>query len=268
MNLRWLAVFLCVAYGGILAYMYLKQRDLQYFPENKGLTPQAAGLAGVEELTLTAPDGEKLKAWYAKAGPNRPTILYLHGNADEIADRSERFAYYRSARFGVFFLSYRGYGGSSGSPTQEGLVTDALAAYDWLAAQSIPPYDIALVGESLGSGVAVQLASRRPVAALALEAPFASAVDLGASIYWWLPVRLLMKDQFDSASIVGAVNAPLLIIHGDADTIVPLSQGRKLFAAASEPKAMIVIPGGTHASIFEQSTWAREIEFFESVRRK
>ena len=122
-----------------------------------------------------------------------------------------------------------------------------------------------VVGESLGTGVAVQLATKRKVAALALEAPYASAADIAARTYWWLPVRLLMKDQFDSLKKVGRIDAPLLIIHGDRDEIIPLAEGKRLFAAAKEPKEMTIVEGGSHSSVFSEETWARELEFFEQV---
>ena len=148
-----------------------------------------------------------------------PTILYFHGNAGEIGDRPLRFNYYHSRGFGVAYLSYRGYGGSSGSPSEAGLITDATAAYDWLIAKGVEPSRIAVLGESLGSGVAVQLAAKREVGAVALEAPYTSTVDVAANIYWWLPVHALMKDQFKSMDFISAVVAPLLIIHGDQDDL-------------------------------------------------
>jgi fermentation-respiration switch protein FrsA (DUF1100 family) len=263
--MRFAAIAVALAYLAIVAAIYLGQRKLQYFPDNKGLTPMAVGLAGVEIVRITAEDGESILAWFAPASPGRPTILCFHGNAGEMGDRAERFAAYRAEGLGVLFLSYRGYGGSSGKPSEAGLVMDASAAYDWLAAHGLSSRDIVVVGESLGSGVAVQLAVRRKVTALALEAPFASAVDIAAQIYWWLPVGLLMKDRFDSMSQIGRIGAPLLIIHGDKDEIIPLAEGRRLFAAAKEPKEMIVTPGGTHVSIFGEDSWAREVDFFERV---
>src|SRR5262249_39306345 len=147
-----------------------------------------AGLQGVEDVELTSTDGETLQAWYSPAQAGRATILYFHGNGGEIADRPERFTAYQAQGFGAFFLSYRGYGASTGSPSEQGLINDARAAYDWLMAKGIDPGELMLVGESLGSGVAVQLAAERRVRALALEAPFASAVDVAAAAYWWLPV--------------------------------------------------------------------------------
>jgi pimeloyl-ACP methyl ester carboxylesterase len=156
------------AYVLIAAYMYATQRSHQYFPGRQGLAASAAGLRGVEDLKIASRDGETLQAWYTPARPGKSTVLYFHGNGGEISDRAERFAAYQGQGFGVFFLSYRGYGASTGSPSEPGLVDDARAAYDWLAARGVEPAEIMVVGESLGSGVAVQLAAERPVGALAL----------------------------------------------------------------------------------------------------
>ncbi|WP_119388885.1 alpha/beta hydrolase [Taklimakanibacter lacteus] len=267
LDLFWLLRAVCVlalaSYLLAAGYMYVTQRDHQYFPDHQGLSASAVGLAGVADLKLATSDGETLQAWYAKAPPERPTILFLHGNGGEIAGRGERFAAYQAGGFGVFFLSYRGYGASSGNISEAGLVRDALAAYDWLTAQGIKPAEIMLVGESLGGGVAVQLAAEKPVAALALEATFASAASVAGQRYWWLPVRLLMKDKFDSLDYIGKVHAPLLITHGDQDGAIPLSEGEKLFALANEPKQLTVVPGGTHSTIFSPETWTSEMMFFD-----
>jgi fermentation-respiration switch protein FrsA (DUF1100 family) len=261
--LRGVLIPLLGAYVLIAAYMYVTQRSHQYFPSRQGLATSAAGLSGVEDVKLASRDGMVLQAWYSPAQPGRATILYFHGNGGEIADRPDRFAAYQARGFGVFFLSYRGYGASTGSPSEKGLMDDARAAYDWLVAKAIEPDEIVLVGESLGSGVAVQLAAERQVRALALEAPFASAANIAAAAYWWLPVRLLMKDTFDSLAFIGKVKAPLLIIHGDLDGVVPLSEGRVLFARANEPKEMIVVQGGDHGTIFSPDSWALEMRFFD-----
>lgn len=265
MKLTGAAVIFAAAYLFVCAFMYAAQRSLQYFPANKGLTPSMVGLDGVRVVRIETPDGETIEAWHAGSAAGLPTIVYLHGNAGEIGDRPNRFRYYRDRGFGVLFVSYRGYAGSTGRPSEEGLVTDAVAAYDWLMASGADAARIVVVGESLGTGVAVQLAARRRVAAVSLNAPFTSAADIAARSYWWLPVRLLMKDQFRSVDHVGAIGAPLLVQHGDADRIVPFELGRRLFDAALEPKRFVVLPGGGHDAIFDESVWAREAEFFASL---
>ncbi len=244
-------------------FMYASQRSYQYFPSHRGLSAAALGLEGVADLKLVTEDAQTLQVWYAAPKPGRPVILYLHGNGGEISGRSERFAAYQSGDFGVLFVSYRGYGASTGKPSEAGLVKDARAAYDWLIAQGVKSETIMLVGESLGSGVAVQLAAERRVGAVALEAPYYSAADIAAAHYWWLPVHWLMKDRFDSFAYIGRVHAPLLVIHGDQDHVIPIAEGRKLFAAANEPKQMVVVPGGTHGTIFSPDTWALEMRFFD-----
>ncbi len=261
--LRWLLLFAATAYVAICAYMYLQQRSLQYFPSRAGLSPADVGLAGVSVETLSTLDGEKIIAWYVPAQAGKPTILFFHGNGGEVSGRAERLAYYQSQGYGALFVSYRGYGGSSGQISEQGFVTDALTAHDWLLAKGIAAESIAVVGESLGTGVAVQLAAQRKVAALALEAPYTSAADVAAEIYWWLPVNLLMKDTFHSRDFIGKVQVPLLIQHGDSDRVIPVAHGKRLFEMASEPKELVIIPGSGHDVIGSPEVWAREIAFFE-----
>lgn len=263
--LRSAAIVLAALYGLVVLLMFVFQRSLQYHPANKGLTPELVGLTGVSDLRLATPDGETIRAWHLPAPAGRPTILFFQGNAGEIGDRTARMDFYRERGFGALFVSYRGFGGSSGSMSEQGLVTDAVTAYDWLAAQGIATERILLVGESLGTGVAVQLATRRRVAALALEAPYTATVDVGAELYWWLPVRWLMKDQFRSRDVIGDVTAPLLIVHGDQDRLIPAAHGRRLFELANEPKFLEIVAGGRHDVILEPEVWERETAFFERV---
>lgn len=263
------AVLLVVAiYGAVLLGMYAFQRNLQYHPANKGLTPESVGISGASVETLLTPDGEKIAVWYAPARAGKPTILYFHGNAGEIGDRPLRFNHYQSHGFGVAYVSYRGYGGSTGTMSEQGLIVDAATAYEWLVAKAIDPKMIVLVGESLGTGVAVQLAARNTIGAVALEAPYTSTADIAANIYWWLPVRLLMKDQFKSIDHIAAVKAPLLVTHGDQDTLIPIEFGKLLFLAANQPKEMYIVEGFGHDALFQESTWTRELEFFERMLRK
>ena len=156
------AVLIIGLYLAVVAAMFLFQRQMQYLPTNRAPSPADAGFDGAAEHVLTAEDGTRILLWYAPAPEGAPVILYFQGNAGEIADRADRWAFYRDAGFGTAFLSYRGYGGSEGKPTEAGLHQDAAAAFAWLKAQGIGAGSIALVGESLGSGVAVRLAAGQP----------------------------------------------------------------------------------------------------------
>lgn len=254
-----------VLYATLLSGMYLWQRDLQYFPTRRDPAPQAVGLEGVKRIELATPDGETIVLWTSPARADRPTVLFLHGNGGEIADRADRLAFYRSRGFGVAFLSWRGYGGSSGSPSETGLLIDAKAAYDYLRAEGIAPDRIVLVGESLGTGPAVQLAAAHPLGALVLEAPYSAAVDIARTAYPWLPVRLLMKDQFRSRDHIGEVRAPILILHGEADRVIPPGFGRRLFDAAQDPKTFLSLGPVGHEALFDPATWSAGADFIDRV---
>lgn len=252
-------------YLAALSGMYVFQRDLQYFPTRRDPAPETPGLTGVARLSLPTPDGETLVLWLSPPEGDRPTILFLHGNAGEIADRADRFAFYQARGFGVAFLSWRGYGGSTGSPSEAGLLTDAKAAYDHLRGLGIAPDRIILVGESLGTGPAVITAAANPVAAVVLEAPYSAAVDIARQAYPWLPVGLLMKDQFRSRDHIAAINAPLLVLHGEADRVIPQGFGRRLFDAAKDPKTFLSLGPVGHEALFSPATWEAEADFIDRL---
>ncbi len=224
------------AYGGMTGALYLLQRRLLYHP---GLTRPVLGdlaLLGVHEVTLTTSDGLSLFSWYLPPGAGRPLIVHFHGNGGHIGYRTERLRRLAREGYGVMLAEYRGYAGNPGTPSESGLYADATAALDFIAGEGIAPDRIVLWGESLGSGVAVELATRRRVAAVVLEAPFTSVAAAAQYHYRLIPAAMLVRDRFDSLSRIGRVNAPLLILHGERDRIVPVSHGRTLFDAAAPPK--------------------------------
>jgi fermentation-respiration switch protein FrsA (DUF1100 family) len=260
--IRIILIVAVAVYACLTLFMYLQQRSLQYHPSHRGLTPETAGLTGVSEERITTPDGETLIAWYAAPKPGMPTVLFFHGNGGEIGGRTERLSYYMAQGFGALFVSYRGYGGSTGSISERGFMIDAVAAYDWLIGKGATPQTIVLVGESLGTGVAVQLAARKPVAALALEAPYTATVDVAAEIYWWLPVRLLMKDTYKSRDFIGEVHVPVLVQHGTRDSVIPFEHGQRLFELANEPKEFVSWKEAEHEVVASERVWEREVDFF------
>ena len=245
--LKWL-VAAAAAFGGLVALVYAAQRSLMYFPERLRTSPTAAGFAEAEEIVLDTADGEKVIVWHAPPRGDKPVVLYFHGNGGALRYRVGRFRALTAEGMGLVALSYRGYGGSTGSPTEAGLIADAAAAYAFAAAH-YPAERIVAWGESLGSGVAVALAATRKFGRLVLEAPFTSAADVGAGVYWFLPVRLLMKDPFHSDARIGKVTAPLLILHGARDTVVPIALGERLYALANEPKRMVRFPNADHSNL-------------------
>jgi hypothetical protein len=253
-----LAVY--IAFTGLL---FLMQRKLQYVPDPRLVEPEEVGLDGFASIRLDTPDGERLVVWHALPNGGHPTIVYFQGNGLGLAARAERFGLFHQSGYGVLALGYRGYSGSSGAPSEHGLIIDGATAAGFLRANGIGPERIVYYGESLGTGVAVQLASRertRP-AAMILEAPFTSAADVAQRHYWYVPVGLLMRDQFRSIDYIEAVKAPLLVLHGDADGVVPVAHGRRMFEAAGEPKELMVIPGGNHGMPLTPEIWRRMDDF-------
>jgi fermentation-respiration switch protein FrsA (DUF1100 family) len=249
-SLKWLLILAVAGYGGLLALMYIFQRALLYFPDATHMLPAQAGLPQAQEVTLSSADGEHLFVWFVAPRGNKPVVLYFQGNAEGLKARVNRFTWLTADGTGLLALAYRGYGGSTGRPTEDGLIRDAAAAYDFARAR-YPARRIVLFGESLGTGVAVALASEHEIGALILDAPFTSAADVGAAAYPFAPVRWLMKDKFRSDERIGRVSAPLLVLHGEQDTIVPIRFAERLFALAREPKRMVRFPQGGHVNLDE-----------------
>lgn len=246
--LKWLLIAAVLGYGGLLTLIYVFQRSLQYFPDPTRTPPAEAGLPQAQEIMLKTGDGETVVAWYVPPREPRPLVLYFHGNGGALNLRAERFAWLTADGYGLLALSYRGYGGSSGTPTEAGLMLDAQAAYDFAIAR-YPRDRLVLFGESLGTAVAVALAAERAIGGLILDAPFSSAADVGAAAFPFVPVRWLMKDPFRSDLRIARVHAPLLVLHGEADTVVPIRLGEKLFALGNEPKGFIRFPDGNHVDL-------------------
>jgi fermentation-respiration switch protein FrsA (DUF1100 family) len=246
--LSWIAAAALCVYIGITATIYFAQRSLMYFPETLHTTPAAAGLPEAEEVPLTASDGTRIMVWHVPPRDGKPVIVYFHGNGGALKYRVARFRKLIADGIGLVALEYRGYGGLSGSPSEPGLIADAEAAYAFAAAR-YSVSQIVLWGESLGSGVAVALAAEKPVGRVILEAPFTSAAAVGARHYWYLPVGLLMKDQFHSDRRIGKVTAPLLILHGLRDQTVPYAMGEHLFDLANQPKHIVRFLDGGHEDL-------------------
>ena len=257
--------WLVVIYAAICAVVYFGNRLFMYFPNPTRAAPAEAGLDHVKEIEIAAADGVTLVAWYAPARGDRPTILYFHGNAANAANRAPRIELIQENGFGVLYLNNRGYGGSGGRPTEEDNVADAITAYDHLIGLGVPPGKIAAYGESLGSGQAVRLAAARPVAAVVLEAPLTSTVDVARRTYFWLPISLLITDKYDNERNIRSVTAPVLILHGEQDGVIPVEMGRRVYRGANQPKRIELFPQGTHDDLFDHGAWEKTRAFVDSL---
>jgi uncharacterized protein len=247
--LKWLVALLSIGYVGGLVALYFTQRAFLFpIPQAVRTAPEAAGFAQAEEHVLTTADGEKVIVWHVPARPGHAVVLYFHGNGDYLAGFFGRFRDLIADGTGVVALSYRGYAGSSGQPSEAGLLQDAAAAYAFTVAQYNADR-VVLWGFSLGTGVAVALAAEHPVGRLILEAPYTSIADVAAAAFRFVPVRWLIRDPFYSDARIGRVTAPRLIMHGARDPTIPIGLGERLFALAHEPKQFVRFPEGGHDNL-------------------
>ncbi|TNE31171.1 MAG: alpha/beta hydrolase [Alphaproteobacteria bacterium] len=225
--------------------MYSPSTDVPTLPVN--------AIDGIRAITLTTEDNLNLLAWYIPPQDNKPVLAFFHGNAGHLGYRAGKAqTLQRAAGTGMFMLSYRGYAGNPGKPTEQGLYKDGRAAMRFLQnTLGIPPEKTFIYGESIGTGVAVQMATEFKAAGLILEAPFTGTAAVAKNIYFMIPIDLLLKDRYDNIKKIGNVNMPLLVIHGTDDNIVPQAEGAGLYNAAPQPKAFASIDGGGHNNLWD-----------------
>jgi fermentation-respiration switch protein FrsA (DUF1100 family) len=234
-----------------IGLLWAFQRHLIYLPAPRAVPPAASVLPGAEEVTFTTADGLRLGGWFVPAQPALsgrpgPAVLVCNGNGGNRSLRAALAAALSRMGLAVLLFDYRGYGGNPGDPSEEGLAADARAARAYLAGRAeVDPDRLVYFGESLGAAVALRLAVERPPAALVLRSPFASLAEVGRRHYPLAPMSLL-RDRYDSAALAGRLAAPLLVVAGGRDRIVPASHSRRLFAAAPQPKRLVVLDGADH----------------------
>ncbi len=259
------ALFLGGGYLLLCLVIFALQRRLVYFPgPPPTVTPSAVGLE-FDDLSIVTGDAETLHAWRVRAGGvAEGVVIHCHGNAGSIEHRIETARAFADMGLDCILFDYRGYGRSTGAPFEEGTYTDAEAVHDWAIGEGgYAAEKILIFGESLGGGVAVELARRREVAGLVLESSFTSIVDLGSKHYGWLPVNLLARDRYASIEKVGGLSNPILVLHGRGDEIIPFEHGEGLAKAAGVD--LVELPGGHNSGGFLQRADLRRTvgEFFE-----
>ena len=263
--LRRLIIFSVFCYATMCVLMYANQRNMMYFPSTDRIAPVGTALQGVREIKMATAEGHTLYSWYQKAQPGKPTILFFHGNGGSVPWRAHRFTSTSGYGYGLLMVGYPGYGGGGGSPSEASFIAAAQRAYQWLLSAGVSPENIVIYGESIGTGVGVQLAATVEAKALILEAPMSSIADVAAELYPFLPVRALVRDRFESQEYIADVDMPLLIIHGDADTIIPIRFGEKLFELAAEPKQFVRLNGAGHNNLSNYNTVGIAANFLEAI---
>ena len=230
-----LLVFIII-YFFILFATYVFQRNLLYHPsENNYLGDKI--LVPINKIKIKTSDEINLIAWYHnKNSKNFKTILFLHGNAGSLENRIHKINHFKNMDINFIIISWRGFSGNKGQPTEEGLYEDANSAIKWLNLNGVKNKEIIIYGESLGTGVAIEVAQNKNFAGIILESPFTSMINAGKEKYPFLPVKLLLKDKYESDKKIKNIKSPILVMHGMVDTIVPFSMGQKIYELANEPK--------------------------------
>ncbi|MGO4407338.1 alpha/beta hydrolase [Bosea sp. RAF48] len=264
--LKLIAVLGVAGYLAMLGMLYTRQRELLYPRDPAKVDIATAGLVAAEEATIATADGERLIAWIVPPRADKPVLLYFHGNAGNLArtGRVGRFRALTEDGAGLFAVSYRGYGGSTGSPSEDGLLQDARAAYG-AAADRFGTGRLVGYGESLGTGVLLKLAAEVPLKAVVLEAPYLSIAAVAQERYPYAPVGSFMKDQFHSDEVVGRLKTPLLVMHGERDKVIPFAQGRALYELANPPKRFLRFPDGGHEDLPQYGSLAEVRRFLADV---
>ena len=271
-RMLWNVLFLLLlAYAALVALATIFQSRLVYFPQmgrEIEATPLAYGLA-FERVTVATDDGEELAAWWVPSEPAAGTVLIFHGNAGNISHRLDYLRMFNRLAYASLIVDYRGYGQSTGSPSEEGTYRDAEAAWNWLIkTRGVVPEDIVLLGESLGGAVAAWLGAHVKPRGLILASTFTSVPELGAQVYPFLPVRLISRFSYNTREAVKAVKAPILIAHSRDDDVVPFAHGQALFDAAREPKRFLEMRGGHNEGfLYVRDEWVAQLAaFLESTR--
>lgn len=265
-GLKWIPILASLGYLLVLAALFFAQRSFVFpVPSTTRTPPRAAGYPQAEEHVLSTSDNERVIVWHVAPASGRHVVIYLPGNGDTLAGSVGRFRDITSAWTGLVALSYRGYAGSSGTPSEQGLLQDAAAAYAFTAALYAAS-KIVLWGFSLGTGVAVALAAEHPVGGVILEAPYTSIADVAARAFPYLPLRYLLKDGFYSDRRIAKVTAPLLVMHGVRDATIPIVFGERLFALAREPKQFVRFDQGGHNDLDRVGAIETARHFIDALR--
>ena len=261
-----LAIMAALIYVVFAALIFFVQPKLVYYPEiGRGITetPHHSGFV-YESVELETVDGERLHGWFVPAPAAKATVLFFHGNAGNISHRIGYLSMFYRLGYNTFIFDYRGYGESSGKPTEQGTYRDAVAAWQYVTEKkAIPPADIVLFGESLGGAIASWLAAREIPGVLVLASAFTSVPDMGAQLYPYLPIRRLSRFEYNTLEHLKDVTCPVFVAHSPQDEIVPFRQGQALYEAAHNPKQFVELQGGHNEGfIYTREDWASALGKF------
>ena len=247
---------------GAIGWIYFNQRKLLFFPDTAIKSVSEYNLEGTQDLMIETNDGTKIQLWYHPAKEGMPMTLYLHGNSYNLGQRALKFRELIDLGYGFIAPSYEGFGKSEGLPSKETVLESARTAVRFLKDQGFKTEDVLLIGESLGSGIAINLAVEDHYRGAFLITPYTSIADRAQEIYWYLPVRYLLKDGIESEIFIDKINTPLLMVHGTNDLIIPHTHSYKLMNVAKDPKKLIIYEGKGHSNLDTREIFKEMTEYF------
>jgi len=253
-------------YLGMAALLYFQQRSLMYFPGGERENIATFKITQPEIISVQSTPDISFNAWYWPADIGMPTLVFFHGNGQAYQYWVNKLMIYHNQGYGVFFTDYRGYGGAKGNPGEQGIYTDARAHINsLLKSTNLTTNDLIYHGESLGTGVATQMAIEFPPKAIIYESAYSATNDIGKSRYWMFPIDLLMKDKYRSADKIKTLTMPKLFVHGTKDKVIPIRFGRALYDAAPEPKKWIEIENAGHNDLYDNGAQLHISKFLSTL---
>ena len=252
-------------YSFVLVFLYFYQRNLLYHPNENNYSDDKITV-NIEKVNIKTSDNINLLGWYHEKNLKEfKTLIFFHGNAGSLENRIHKLNHFKDMNVNFLIIAWRGFSGNSGEPSENGLYKDGKSAIDWLIKKDISEQKLILYGESLGTGVAVHLAQNRNFSGVILETPFTSMIDAAKTFYPYIPVKLLLKDKFENYKKIKNINSPILIMHGEADQIVPFSMGKKLYEIANKPKYSYFTKYDNHMMEYDEKLILALKLFLESL---
>ncbi len=254
-----------LVYLFLLAFLYFYQRNLMYHPDENNYFNDKLSV-NIEEVEISTKDGFALLGWYHEKDIRKnKTILFFHGNAGSLENRIHKLNHFKDMSVNFLIVAWRGFSGNKGKPSEEGLYKDGSSAINWLVREGVKEENIVIYGESLGTGVATHLSQNKNFAGIVLETPFTSMIDAAKTFYPYIPVSLLLKDKFDNKSKIKNIKVPILIMHGEADQIVPFFMGKKMYEKANEPKYSYFTKHDNHMMEYDENLVKALSSFLKSL---
>ena len=257
--------FILLIYLSVLVYLFFFQRNLLYLPNENNYSGDKIKV-DIEEVQIKTSDNINLLGWFHKKDLNKfKTIVYFHGNAGKLENRIHKLNHFKDMDINFLIISWRGFSENSGKPTEQGLYKDGKSAIDWLKNMGLDDKDIILYGESLGTGIAIEIAQNKNFAGLILETPFTSMIDAAKNVYPYIPVGLLLKDRYENDKKIKNINIPLLVMHGEEDQIIPYKMGKKIYEIANKPKYSYFTKYDNHMMEYDEKLVFALTSFIKSL---